>query len=70
MSDSVYIFVKNSHKCQMNKHIKPTIQDIQLTTTPDRAFDLVSIGTVGPLTKTKNNNRYAVTIQCDLTNIL
>lgn len=69
MNKSVHTFIKNCHKCQMNKHVnvKPNVQDMQITTTPDKAFDLVSIDTVGPFTKTLNNNRYAVTIQCDLT---
>lgn len=67
MNESVHNFIKHCHKCQMNKHTKPTIEDMQITTTPDRAFDQVSVDTVGPFSKTKNNNRYAVTMQCDLT---
>lgn len=38
-----------------------------ITTTPSKAFEVISIDTVGPLPRTPNNNRYCITIQCDLT---
>lgn len=36
------------------------------TTTPLKAFDIVAIDTIGPFTLSNRGNRYAVTIQCDL----
>lgn len=38
-----------------------------ITPTPQQPFDIVSIDTIGPFTKSENNNAYAVTIQCELT---
>lgn len=42
-------------------------EKISVTFTPTKPFEVVSIDTVGPLPKSNHNNRYALTLQCDLT---
>jgi IS30 family transposase len=51
----------------MNKVGKHTKEPNMVTTTTPQPFDVISIDTVGPLPKTRNDNRYCITIQCDLT---
>lgn len=40
---------------------------MQITATPQKAFDCVIIDTIGPMTKSVYGNQYAVTLMCDLT---
>jgi len=67
MAKDVYKFVKNCKKCQTNKTFPKTREKLTLTKTPQTAFDLVSIDTIGPLMTSNHGNKYAVTIICDLT---
>lgn len=43
---------------------------MKLTETPQKPFDEVIVDTVGPLTKSENNNVYAVTMICNLSKYL
>lgn len=43
---------------------------MSLTPTPQKAFDIVVVDTIGPLTKSNDGNIYAVTLMCDLTKYL
>lgn len=66
MKKSVANYVGKCELCAKNKHQKRNKEPFEITTTPPKVFDTVSIDTVGPFTKTENDNRYAVTMQCDL----
>lgn len=57
--------VGNCEVCKLNKHYVGTVEPYQLTTTPARPFDAVSVDTVGPLPVTSRNNRYILSVQCD-----
>lgn len=41
-----------------------------ITDTPQKAFDKLSIDTIGPMTTTSNGNKYALTALCDLSKYL
>lgn len=66
MKHVVSKFVKACELCKVNKHFSPVKENMVKTTTPIKTFDVVSIDTIGPFSLTPNGNRYAVTIQCDL----
>lgn len=57
-------------KCQQNKPKVRTREAMTLTDTPQQSFDKVSIDTIGPLQTSKNDNKYVLTIMCDLTKYL
>lgn len=59
-------YVKNCVKCIQNKHNIKTNETYTKTTTPIKCFDLISIDTIGPFTRSIKGNRYALTVQCDL----
>lgn len=67
MSKEVAVYIKNCYKCQLNKSRVKNQEPMVITPTPQKAFDITSIDTVGPFMKTSKNNVYAVTIQCELT---
>lgn len=67
MKKSIAKYVNSCDQCARNKYQKHVKEPMQQTTTPANAFEVVSIDTVGPFTKSANNNRYAITLQCDLT---
>ena len=66
MKSTISNFIKNCEICKRNKHRIKTFENFVHTTTPARAFDLLSIDTVGPFTKTNQGHRYALSVQCDL----
>lgn len=67
MSRDIAKYVRQCHKCQVNKAAVKHIEPLTLTPTPQKAFDIVCIDTIGPLQKSNHNNCYAVTLQCELT---
>lgn len=67
MKATISNYVKKCISCKQNKNTPKTVEKFQKTTTPSKPFELISIDTVGPLTKSQKQNRYALTIQCDLT---
>lgn len=67
MSKDVALFTKKCKKCQINKGRIKQIEPMTITTTPQKAFDIVCIDTIGPFPKTDQGNNYAVTIVCELT---
>lgn len=67
MLTDVSRFVKNCDKCATNKASSMHKEPLTLTPTPQSAFDIVSIDTMGPLPTSLNGNKYIVTIMCDLT---
>lgn len=70
MTRDVANFIKKCEKCRLNK-VKPSNREpLVITPTPQRPFDIIIIDTCGPLTTSQYNNKYAVTIMCDLTKYL
>lgn len=67
MKEYIKNYVKACKICKMNKVTKHTKENMIITSTPSKPFAVISIDTVGPLPKTVNNNKFAITIQCDLT---
>lgn len=65
MRKDVKNFVNSCEKCKLNKYSTRTIEPFQLTTTPYKPFDLVSIDTIGPLPITTCGNRFILSVQCD-----
>lgn len=70
MSRDIKEFVKKCKECKVNKPINKPIEKTTITATPQKAFDIVSIDTIGPFIKSNNGNEYAVTIICNLTKYL
>lgn len=67
MKNTIAAYIKRCELCAKNKHQKNNKEIMEITTTPAKPFGVVSIDTVGPFSRTENGNRYAVTMQCDLT---
>lgn len=63
-------YVKACDPCKLNKHYPKVKTKFLQTTSPTKAFDVLSIDTIGPFTYTTKGNRYAVTLQCDLSKFL
>lgn len=70
MYGDVKKYVNECEKCQLNKPKHRTVEPLVITDTPSRAFERVTIDTIGPLQRTENNNKYAVTMMCELTKYL
>lgn len=70
MTRDVAKYVKNCTQCQLNKVKPKTRQPLVITPTPQKAFDIVIMDTIGPLQSSNNGNKYVVTIICDLTKYL
>lgn len=70
MSKDVLSYVKACAQCQKNKTLKHTKEKLTITNTPQQAFDIVQIDTIGPFIKSNNGYEYAVTIICTLTKYL
>ena len=67
MKKTITEFVNKCKTCKENKHRPMTKEEYELTSTSTKAFETVSIDTIGPITKSTKGNRYALTAQCDLT---
>lgn len=70
MSKNVTDFVKNCTSCLLNKPKTKNRENLLQTKTPQSPFDKVVIDTIGPFTSSIHNNKYAVTMICDLTKYL
>lgn len=70
MHKDVARFLKTCHDCQLNKPSTKTLQPMCLTNSPIKAFDIVTIDTVGPFLRTPKANTYLITIECELTKYL
>ena len=70
MKRSITKFVKSCEVCKLNKHYNTVKEKFVKTSTPHETFDIVSIDTIGPFTLTEDGNRYAITMQCDLSKYL
>lgn len=67
MSKDVASTIRTCPKCQLTKINTHTKEKMEITATPQRAFDVVIVDTIGPLSKSICGNQYAVTLMCDLT---
>jgi hypothetical protein len=70
MYKTIKTYVQKCHQCQINKSYTKTKEDLKLTPTPQKPFDIVTIDTIGPLPKSDNGNIYAVTMICNLSKYL
>lgn len=70
MKKRINDYVKACVSCKINKHYPKVKTKFVETTTPLKAFEILSIDTIGPFTYTNKGNRYAVTLQCDLSKFL
>lgn len=70
MRKDVAKFVKECSKCKLTKVTVKNKEPMVITSTPLRPFDVVVIDTIGPLPVSRQGNRYAVTMVCDLSKYL
>ncbi|XP_067622234.1 retrovirus-related Pol polyprotein from transposon 412 isoform X2 [Eurosta solidaginis] len=70
MTRDIAKFVKNCKKCLLNKVKPKTKENLVLTPTPCKPFDIVIIDTIGPLPESKYGNKFAVTMICDFSKYL
>ena len=66
MKKTITHYVEQCLSCKINKHAIPLRTPAIVTTTPNKPFDVVSLDTIGPFPITESGNRYAITLQCDL----
>lgn len=59
-------FVRRCDDCQRYKHSVPNKEPLSITTTAASAFQKVYLDLVGPLPPDAQNNRYVLTLQCEL----
>lgn len=63
-------YVSRCPECQKCKpHIR-TKEEMVLTDTPSGPFEKISVDTVGPLSTSESDNKYALTIMCELSKYL
>lgn len=67
MRKDIEKFISKCDDCQRYKHSKPNIEPMTVTTTASTGFQKVFLDLVGPLENDAENNRYILTLQCDLT---
>lgn len=70
MTKDVSEFVSKCHTCKLAKPQQKTKEPMCVSDTPQKAFDLMQIDTVGPLIQSNQGNKYAVTLVCELTKYL
>lgn len=70
MNADIVKYVRNCMNCKLNKARPNTVEPMVITDTPSRSFEKISIDTIGPLQKSENSNRYALTMMCELTKYL
>ena len=67
MKNTIREFIKKCENCKLNKINNHTREPMLKTSTPNQPMQVVAIDTVGPLSLTENGNKYALTVQCELT---
>lgn len=67
MAKQVNNYVKNCQKCQLNKVITHNKPLSIITPTPRSPFDTIIFDLVGQFETSEDGNKYAITIQCELT---
>jgi hypothetical protein len=70
MKKEISKYIRNCHKCNVNKKFRNTKEKLILTRTPVKPFDIVQVDLMGPLPITEKENKYVLTVQDELTNYL
>ncbi|XP_068994032.1 uncharacterized protein [Neodiprion pinetum] len=71
MKKQIQNIIRSCGSYQRKKLVRiKTKLPMAITDTPAEAFDKVALDLIGPLSVTKSNNRYLLTIQCNLTKFL
>lgn len=70
MAKSVSNYVKNCRECQLNKVVRHNKECLQTTDTPSSSFEILEADLIGPLPFSDSGNRYALTVQCNLTKFI
>lgn len=70
MIKDIASFVNSCQKCKVNKVKISNKEPMQITETPQKAFEIVITDTVGPLMKSDLGNEYILTIICNLSKYL
>ena len=70
MTKDIGRFIRNCETCLLNKPKTRTKEEMVITPTPQKPFDVVIIDTVGPLQVTDEKNIYVLTMICDLSKYL
>jgi len=63
-------YIKSCKSCALNKPVPKNKEYLQITPTPQQAFDITIIDTIGPFPISENGNKFAITAICDLTKYL
>ncbi len=66
MKKDVENFIRKCDDCQRYKHSRPNVEPMTITTTASCVFEKVFLDIVGPLEVDAQNNRYVLTLQCEL----
>lgn len=70
MTKDIAKFIEKCEVCKTSKILKRTKEEMIVTPTPQKPFDLVIIDTVEPVTQNDGSKLSIVTIICDLTKYL
>lgn len=70
MNRQVRNYVEICIECQKNKPKIKVVEPLVLTDTPQKPFDKISIDTIGPFRTSANENKYALTMLCELSKYL
>lgn len=66
MTKDIADFVRKCGRCQTNKTKAGNRENLTHTPTPQFAFDIIIVDTIGPFITSNRGNKYAVTLICDL----
>jgi hypothetical protein len=66
MKTDIAKYIKNCNKCRRNKPKAKIKEELVITPTPIKVFDIIQIDTVGQFETSTAGNKYAVTIVCEL----
>lgn len=70
MTVDIAKYIKSCHICKLTKPGQKTRENMTLTQTPLKPFDMIQIDTIGPLTQSNSGNTYAITLVDELTKYL
>lgn len=67
LNNDVKNYVRKCKHCQISKINKHVKEPMVITTTANSSFEMISLDLIGPLEIDNFNNKYALTLQCNLT---
>ena len=62
MTKDIKNYVNNCKLCKLNKTLRKNKESLEITNTPQKAFETIVVDTIGPLPKSDDGNEYAITI--------